>query len=123
MKNGPYTLVIAPEDYPGKKYRGRYCYEHHLVYWKKHKKLPGRGELIHHINGDKRDNRLSNLILMTVARHNGHHAPEAEILDMECVWCGKEFSRDKRNVVFKRKRGQRNFFCSLSCGTKHQFSK
>lgn len=31
MKNGDYILVIAPDWYRGKRYRGKYCYEHHLV--------------------------------------------------------------------------------------------
>ena len=39
MKNGPYILVAALETYPGKKYRGKYCYEHHMVWWKKHKQI------------------------------------------------------------------------------------
>lgn len=34
VKNGPYELVIAPEEYPGKKYRGRYAYEHRVNYWR-----------------------------------------------------------------------------------------
>ena len=31
MKSGNYILIKAPDNYPGKKYRGKYCYEHHYV--------------------------------------------------------------------------------------------
>lgn len=33
MRCGPYILIIPPPEYPGKKYRGRYAYEHHVVWW------------------------------------------------------------------------------------------
>jgi len=74
MKNGPYELVVAPEDFPGKKYRGRYCYEHTLVYWKEHGVLPASDETIHHKNGDRRDNDPANLELSSRAEHSRSHA-------------------------------------------------
>ena len=40
MKNGDYILVKAPTNYPGKKYRNKYCYEHHLVYWQHYGIIP-----------------------------------------------------------------------------------
>jgi len=43
MKNGPYEMVIAPEEYPGRRYRNRYVYEHQLVWWKNTGKLVPKG--------------------------------------------------------------------------------
>lgn len=75
MRNGPYELVIAPAEYPGKKYRDRYVYEHHLVWWKATGEVPDyQVGNIHHKNGDKRDNRVENLERISRSRHSVLHA-------------------------------------------------
>lgn len=73
MKNGPYEMVVAPPSYPGMRYRGRYCYEHHAVYWHAHGVIPEQGQVIHHIDGNKRNNASSNLELMDVGEHGREH--------------------------------------------------
>lgn len=78
MKNGAYDLIVAPEWYPGKLYRGRYCYLYVFVYWFYHRVLPKRGEVIHHKNENKRDNRIRNLELMTAVEHSAHHLGRAQ---------------------------------------------
>jgi hypothetical protein len=39
VRNGKYTLVVAPAEYPGMRYRGRYVYEHHLLCSNCHREL------------------------------------------------------------------------------------
>ena len=73
MKNGSYTLVFAPPGYRGKKYRGKYVYEHRLVLERKLGRLLCRGEIAHHKNENKRDNRASNIELKTKGEHTSHH--------------------------------------------------
>lgn len=75
MKNGPYELVVAPEDYPGKKYRDRYCYEHHLSYWRATGEVIKPGETIHHKNEQKLDNEPGNLEKMPNGAHASLHHP------------------------------------------------
>jgi hypothetical protein len=118
MRNGKYILVVAPDDYPGKKYRGRYCYEHHLVFWRKHRRLPQCGEVVHHDNTDPHDNVGKNLKLMGRGQHTRHHSRPRTLIELHCGHCGKCFTREARQVNTKRKVGQRIFFCSRSCAGK-----
>lgn len=100
MKNGDYVLVIAPDNYPGKKYRGRYCFEHHLVYWQEHGITPGDGEVIHHKNGNKRDNSIENLKLESKIEHNRNHTLSRgkTYVRLKCPNCGKIFIREKKQT-------------------------
>lgn len=49
-----------------------YTYEHLLV-WTSAGRSIGEGEMLHHANGDKTDNRLGNLKKMTRGEHIGIH--------------------------------------------------
>lgn len=112
MKNGRYEMVVAPAEYPGKKYRGRYCYEHHLVWWRANGSLPGPGMIVHHKNGKHRDNRLENLELLTPAQHTGrHNAERAEkgMVAHSCRGCGTEF------LIKPSGRRNKTKFCCRAC--------
>lgn len=121
MRNGDYLMVIAPTGYTGKLYRGRYCYEHHAVYWQHTGILVKEGEILHHINGDRHDNRYENLRLMPVAEHNRHHrmAPTQELT---CPICHKKFIRTRRYIRNKLKNGKGLLFCSHECSG-HYYSR
>lgn len=53
-----------------------WAYEHLVVWVSAGNPRPSRGEVLHHRNNDKTDNRISNLQLMTIAEHNRHHLAE-----------------------------------------------
>lgn len=119
MKNGPYELVKAPDDYPGRTYRGnrRYVYEHTLVWWQCTGELPGPDEVVHHKNDSKRDNRFRNLELKTRADHASDHAKRVDPITAVCGSCGVEFSLEP--AVY-RTRAARNetgeVYCTRACG-------
>lgn len=124
MKNGPYELVKAPSEYPGRTYRGkrRYVYEHHLVWWRNTGEVVGDGFDIHHKNEKKRDNRFSNLERKTHGEHAGEHGAERGTpVELACFTCKAEFTRSGSMHRFKIKIGQTKFFCSRSCQVKQQW--
>jgi HNH endonuclease len=113
MKNGPYTLVLAPDGYPGKRYRGKYCYEHILVFWQTHGRMPKPGHIVHHANENPRDNDPENLEEVFggyhVAMHTAVNKPK-RFAKLFCTQCKGEFYRELRQL----KKGARPF-CSREC--------
>lgn len=121
MKNGPYVLVKAPKEYPGKKYRGRYVYEHHLVWWDNTKEILKDDEILHHINDDKHDNSFCNLEKMTRSQHTKLHAKPKTMMTAICSWCGNEFEGVRYKLLGRIKRNPNGkVFCGRSCQVKEQ---
>jgi hypothetical protein len=116
MRNGPYELVKAPEDYPGKKYRGRYVYEHHLIWWQNHGYTVPNEHVVHHKNENKRDNRIENLELKSVSEHAREHVTVG-MGTFKCGTCGKECKAKPSHIRFKMKINKTDkMYCSRSCG-------
>ena len=117
MKNGNYELVIAPPNFPGKKYRGKYCSKHVLVYWQTYGVLPKPNEIIHHKDEDKFNNDPDNLELMKrkdhVKLHRNTHG--RKLVELKCPGCGKIFIKE-RNKTFLQKGGTYTCCCRKCVG-------
>ncbi len=121
MKNGDYILIVPPEDYPGKKYRGRYAYEHHVVWWLNTGEVVNTAVYdIHHKDENKHHNVFSNLEKKLKFHHKSGHQKPAPIVDIVCVWCGETYQLESRIYKEKIKLGQTNFFCCRSHQVSHQ---
>jgi len=73
MKNkGGYRLVRVGKDHPLGQWNG-YALEHHMVWLSSGKEIP-ECQVLHHVNGDREDNRLTNLELMANADHSSLHS-------------------------------------------------
>jgi hypothetical protein len=71
MNGSGYRLIASP-DHPYKDKQG-YVREHHLVMEKCIRRYLRNGELVHHKNGNKLDNRIENLEITNMSEHKKMH--------------------------------------------------
>ena len=69
----------------------------------------GRFELVHHINGDKMDNRIENLKVVSPKEHAAEHGQQKHPLTWACEVCGIVFTPPAS------KRGGLKRTCSKDC--------
>jgi hypothetical protein len=67
LKPNGYVYIQSP-NHPFHD-KGGYVREHHLVVERQLGRYLSKGEVVHHINGIRHDNRISNLMVMTTSEH------------------------------------------------------
>jgi len=111
VKAGKYLAVFCPEH--PRSWSTGYVYVHTVVLESKLGRLLTDGEIVHHIDEDKKNNDPSNLEVTNRSDHARHHRPGRLMVELECPECVKVFSRPK-NKTFLIKGGS-FAACSNSC--------
>jgi hypothetical protein len=75
-----YTQIYIGKDYPYRKGGYTHIREHQYVMEMHLARRLQKGEVVHHIDGNKRNNNLSNLFLTSVEEHNKLHALSESII-------------------------------------------
>ena len=114
ISNGDYLMTQAPVGYPGKIVKGHYAYDHHVAWWLKTGIAVPKGYVVHHINGDRKDNSPDNLECLSNSEHVRQHQKPAKRKLVQCSVCGKSFLRRVRVLRAKEKAGS-VICCSKSC--------
>lgn len=113
---GDYDYAIVP-DHPNRN-KNNYVFYHRVVMENLLGRLLTEDEVVHHKNGNKKDNRPENLEVMTREEHTRLHASRhgKKMVKLKCPCCGKIFVR-RRGETFLDKHTKYNCTCcSRECG-------
>lgn len=114
---GDYNYALVPEH--PKSTKNGYVLEHRIIVENKIGRLLTSKEIVHHVNGLKKDNRPENLeVLSSNSEHGKLHQKDAKTkyAKLKCPYCKQNFERRAGNTFLYK--GSQATFCSRHCNGK-----
>jgi len=98
IKKGDYLYCIVLEHPKATKHG--YVLHHRIIMENYLGRLLSSEEVVHHINGDKLDNRIENLELLSAKEHASMHGRTKgeKYVELQCPWCSNVFTRRHGNT-------------------------
>lgn len=114
VNKGDYIYAVVPDHPKANKFG--YVLLHRVLMENSLGRLLKPNEVVHHKDGNKHNNTLSNLEVMSSKEHNILHSSKGRnVVELVCPECGKVFFREQRQI-----KKSSNTFCSRSCNGKYQ---
>lgn len=114
VSKGDYNYAVV-KNHPFATKNG-YVLEHRIIMENHLNRVLNPNEVVHHINGSKKDNRLENLQLMKAGEHASMHGIQQGhiLVEVKCPQCKKLFVIRRNQTFYSKKQGNCNC-CSRSC--------
>lgn len=115
VSKGDYNYAVVPEH--PKCTKNYYVLEHRVVMENHLGRLLNDDEVVHHINGNKKDNRIENLIILSNEEHVKLHGTKAghKMVILKCPWCHKIFTMRKNKSFLQKSTKYQCTCCSNKC--------
>lgn len=116
ISKGDYNYCIV-RNHPNRT-KNDYVLHHRIVMENYLGRLLTSDEIVHHKNGNKKDNRIENLEVLSDIEHAALHGKEKtkNYAILKCPVCNKIFIKEKRNTHLSKKHSDCTC-CSGHCGT------
>ena len=113
VKKGEYMYAVV-KDHPYRT-KNNYVLAHRVIMENHLGRLLNNDEVVHHKDGNKLNNDLSNLEVMNAKEHVMKHQRlhGRKWAELQCPWCGKHFMKPL-NATFIQKKAKYTC-CSMQC--------
>jgi hypothetical protein len=117
IRSGGYIYCISDPPHPRRNARGHYA-EHRIVVENAVGRPLETNEHVHHVDGNKTNNALANLEILSRREHSKRHAVVAQPVSVTCPECELEFEVKPHVLRQRLARSGGVVTCSRSCGSR-----
>jgi len=97
---------------------GKITVQHRVIMEKHLGRLLKTDEIVHHKDGNGKNNDIQNLELMSLSQHGKLHAKPKHFIELTCAYCGIKFSIKLSHYKYRIKKGHIDFYHNRSCAGK-----